>query len=273
MATINAKTIEGQFRDYFNKLVYAGLKDNDIGSEKPSPYSPMSWQSYDNILKEKKDRADGVKSRFTLAEPCKQFLTFLFSKMIEELKNIVMVEGDDVKAIRVKLELANAECYTEFMFGLAETLRNEFGETLKSAGDPTRWFANQIIGFLPLYSTKPVLTALIAQEFDEFLKALAWLFSKLLAYYEVSISGELFLGTLAQQGMSQIMLDTVQSCLRAKPAAKPRAKKAVVSNTPASTEAPTPTTTETPVNTSVVNVQPEATSVKHDELDDMLMNV
>lgn len=111
------------------------------------------------------------------------------------------------------------------MFELGEKYKHLFGEKLKNASDPALWFHNQIVGFLKAYAGQAVLVATVSQLFENFLKALAWLFAKLLWYYEVSISDKLFLGTLAQQGVEQVMLDEIQSGLRAKPPAKPRTKK------------------------------------------------
>lgn len=272
MSTLNAKTFEKQFNDYFSKLIYAVFEDIERDWNGDLPHSPLMYQNYKNLCKDKKDRGDGLKNRFTISDPVRQFLTFLFGKMIEEVRNVQLVDGDSIASITEKLEGENAECYTVFMYQVANVLKNEFGETLKAAGDPSLWFHNQIIGFLPQYATKPVLIALISSEFDTFLKAFAWLFGKLLWYYEVTISEQLFLGILAQQGMRQDMLDVLHSSLRAKPAAKPRVRKTASSAASSAANTPSPSAGE---NTEPKNepnpVESEAAADK--ELADMLADV
>jgi hypothetical protein len=76
--------------------------------------------------------------------------------------------------------------------------------------------------------------------FENFLKALAWLIGKLIWYCEISISDKLFLGILAQQNLEQVMLDELQSGLRAKPPAKPRTKKLGMGTAAASAAEATP---------------------------------
>ncbi len=222
--SVSAKTLETQLNNYFSKLIYATFNDIERDWNGTNVYNPLMHQNYANLCKDKKDRSDGLKSRFTISDNVRQYLAFMFGRYISELKNIQIIDGDNVATIRAKVSAANEDCYTEFMYNTAEVFRAEFGTTLSSAGDPTLWFHNQIVGFLPQYATKPVVVAIVSTEFDSFLKAMAWLFGQLLWYHEVSISGELFMGTLAQQGLSQIMRDMLQDCLRAKPPTKPRTK-------------------------------------------------
>lgn len=246
--TINAKVFEPKFNEYLSKLIYAVFDDNKRDWNGPLKYSDLIYQNYQNLLLDKKARCEGLKSRFTVSSEVKQYLTALFAKMIEEIDLIEVTDNDTVGSLTDKLDEANMECYTTFMWGLAARYKEKFGATLKSAGDPTLWFHNQIIGFLPRYATKPIVIALFSSEFDSFLKAIAWLLGKFLWYYEVSVSGELFLGMLAQQSVDQIMLDELNSGLRAKPPVKPRSKKADTS-----TGAVVNTTNTVAINATVIN--------------------
>lgn len=226
----NPKLFEKKFGEYFQKLIYASFEDIERDWNGDIPYSSNIYQSYKNLCKEEKDRVKKMKGRFVLSDQIKQFLTFFFGKMIEEIAIIDPIDeivDDDISAILTELEVANTECYTVFMYNISATFKNKIGATLKTANDPSRWFYNQIVGSLPQYAMNMNLITIIASKFDDFLKSMAWLLGKLLFYHEVTISAELFLGTLAQQGMSQLMLDLIQANLRAKPAAKPRAKKPV----------------------------------------------
>lgn len=245
MSTVNAKEVEKHFNEYLSKLIYAVFKDIETDWNGPITHSPLMYQTYDNLCKEKQKQADGVKNRFTIADPTRQYLTFMFGRMIEELKNIAMVDGDTAASIRAKLVSANAECYTDFMYSVS-TLRDRFGSTLKNAADPTMWFHNQIVGCLPQYVAKPMLIAIVSTEFDAFLKSLAWLLGKLLWYTNDSVSANLFLGTMARQGMSQLMLDLMAGSLRDKPPAKPRQKKTVAGAAAPGAATPATTTPGTP---------------------------
>jgi len=225
MASLNAKNFEKQFNEYLSKLIYAVFDDIARDWNGSIKHNPLIFQNYTNLLLDKKDRGEGLKSRFTIYSEVRQYLTLMFGKFVEEFKNIQMVDGDTVQSVIEKLNEANAECFSAFMFELGNRYKSKFGATLRSAGDQQRWFHSQIVGFLPEYATRHVLIGMVSDEFDTFLKAVAWIFGKLIWYYEVSVNSELFLGTLAQQDMEQVMLDELSSGLRAKVPAKPRKAK------------------------------------------------
>lgn len=266
MAQINAKIFESKFNEYLSKLIYAQFDDAARDWNGTIKYNPLMYMSYQTLLLEKKSRPDGLKSRFTISSEVRQYLTKLFSKLVEEFGLIQMVDGDNITTILEKLEEANAECYSSFMFKLGAAYKDKFGASLKAACDSSLWFHNQIVGFLPTYANKQMLIAIVSTEFETFLKAIAWIIGKLIWYYEVSISSEFFLGTLAQQNLSQEMLDELSSGLRAKTPAKPRTKKAAAS-TPV-----TPDTPGTPVQeVNAVQAAPEVSEA--DDVAAMLEDV
>ncbi len=271
---------EKQIGELFNRFIYAAFKDISRDWNGTDEFSPALWQNYDNLIKAKDDKSDGLRNRFTIAIDVKQFLSFLFNKLIEEVRNIKMVEGDTVASITRNLVEANAECFSAYMFAQGAKYKDSFGETLKSASDPTRYFHNQITGALPMYVGAPILIGIISTEFERYLKAKAFIVAKLIWYYRASVSGELFLGLTATTGMSQVMLDLIQCSLRDKPPAKPRAKKAAgAADAPAATPATVPTgaAVTAPVNAPTATTPneaiPAATSVENDALADVLANV
>jgi hypothetical protein len=235
---LNAKNFETKFNEYLSKLVYATFADIEREWNSPLKYDKLLYMCYSTLLLDKKARPDGLKSRFTISSEVRQYLTRLFSKMIEEFENIKMVDGDDITTVIKKLLNENTDCYSSFMFELGARYKDKFGPTLSEAGDTTLWWHGQIVGFLPQYSTKPMLLAIVSNGFDMFLKAIAWLFGKFLWYYEASISSEMFLGLLAQQSLNQLMLDELSSGLRARVVGKSRSKKVGASVSPAATTTP-----------------------------------
>lgn len=222
------KTFEKQINEYFTKLIYAAFED--IGAEWNGDikFSPLMYQNYKNLCEEKKNRCDGLKSRFTVSDQVRQMLTFFFINLTEEINNIAIADNEDIHEIGHNLRLANADCYSGFMLDVTSRYRHFLGPTLVQAGDTSRWFYNKIIDRLPQYSTKHMVLAIINAAFDMFIKSMAWLMGKFLWYVEMTISEQLFLAQMAQLGMSQDMIDVLQSNLRPRPVPKPRAKKSGV---------------------------------------------
>lgn len=214
--------VEKQFNDYLSKLIYAVFEDIKKDWNGTLKHSDLMYQNYENVCKDKKDKGDGLKARFTISDPVKQFMAFMFARMLEEVSNVKAFNTNDWDDIVAALVDANAECYTQFMSRVAKCYAPMLGKVVLNANDTTNWFSGRILGALPQYAARPVLIAVITEGFNAFVKSLAFIFGKLLWYYEASISENLFLGTFAQQGMSQDMLDIMQSGLRAKTPAKPR---------------------------------------------------
>jgi hypothetical protein len=85
--------------------------------------------------------------------------------------------------------------------------------------------------------------------FDNFLKALSWLMGCMITHYTRSLSEELLIGTLAQHGLSQIMIDMLRSDLRPKKIRPARAPKNATPEPPpvesqTNTESATPAANE-----------------------------
>jgi len=222
---VDSKVFDNKAQILLNRLIYAAQKDIENSWNSEHPFSPNMFQSYDNLIKDKEHQGDGLKGRFAISDQAKQFITVMFSKMICEIKNIELVENDTIETMRTKLTDANFECYADFMFNLAATLRGEFRATLIAAGDPTMWFRAQICGMLPKYATSERIISLISAEFNDFLKAMAWLLAVHLWYKPGTVDKGLFLATIAQQGMGQEMIDVLSDGLREKPPTKPRVTK------------------------------------------------
>jgi hypothetical protein len=268
-----AKAHEKQFGDYLSKLIYAVFDDIDLSWNGDQKCSPLVFQSYKNLCADKKDRGAGLKNRFTISDPVRQFLAFLHTSMLEELGGIVIDDGDSVATIGTKLLEANPESYTAFMYQVASANKARFGPTLKSACDSTRWFHGQIVGALTGYAARPVITAVLSTEFDSFMKSLAWLIGKLIFYHEMPVTETLFMGLLAQQAVCQEMLDVLQSSLRAKVPAKPRPnKKAAVTPAVAPSGGPLVVPTADPIITPPEKTAPPPEVIDAD-IDDMLLSI
>lgn len=274
MATINAKVFEPYFNNHLSRLIYAVFEDIKTKWNGPLIYSDLMFQNYKNLLLEKKLQAEKLGNRFTVSTEVRQMLTKLFAKMIEELNLIDINEGDDIQTISQKLDNEITECYTTFMWKTASEYKCKFGDTLKNDVDKSLWLQNHIVGLLPKYVGKAMIIAIISTEFEAFLKAVAWILGQMIWYYEVSVSSGLFLGTLAQLSMQQIMIDELSSCVRPKPPAKPKAKKASASATPSSSEPTTATPPANAENAEQLEQKPEETIVMPTEaLDEDLADV
>lgn len=232
--SLNPKICEKQLNDYVSRLIYAAQADIDADYEGTPKYSPLLFSNYENICKDKKDRGEGLKNRFSLLDATKQFVTILFGKLLDECKQITIDDKDEPAAIRQKLVDATTDCFSDFMIGMSDLHRNNFGPVLKSAGDPTRWFYNQIAGQLPLYAAKPLILARINGIFDDFLKALAWDIGCLQWHMSGNVSENMFLAVMAQNGMTSLLQSLLEDSLREKAPTKPRSKK---EKTPESTDA------------------------------------
>lgn len=277
MAALDAKTCEKQCNTVLTRYIYAAFKDTEAGWD-GTPKNPLMFQSYDNlILKDDSPDKLTVKGRFTINTDVKQFVCFLFSKLIEENKNVDIVDTDSNETIAAKLDAANTDCYSSFMITLGENYKDMLGDTLKSAGDPSGWFRAQIEGLLPKYKTAPIVVAVIATQFDRFLKALAYGIACFIWYSEGSVNSVLFLGLMAHCGMSIVMRDEIESSLREKPPPKPK-KKAGDTPATASAAAVAADGAAAPVDTSATPagtvVAPTGTApAAADSLKDVLANL
>jgi hypothetical protein len=222
-----SKNIESQLGIYVCKLIYATLKDLQNIHSDANEHDDLMFQTYDNLCKKRDDRLTGVKNRFTLSDPVKQFIAFFFKSMIEEIKNIELQDAVTVNIITDRIIIENAICYMPFMVALHATYAERFGATLKGANDTSMYIHNRVVGHFPQYASKLVTMAAISTTFDAFLKAIAWIFGSILWYSGTTITEQLFLGVLSiQSNITQDMLDTLRSCLRDKPAPKSRSKHA-----------------------------------------------
>jgi hypothetical protein len=225
---VGYKLYERQFNDYLSLLIYATIQDNIDGGGNDDGYSELIYQSFGNLMKEKKDRCY-VKNRFTIQDQVRQHLLFLFKKMIEESKNINLEMEEDTAKIITKLAAANADCYSEFMFTISPHIESKFGPALKSASD-NNWFISKMIEHLSKDYTSMNITITIMKigvEFDKFLRKIAWLLGQYYWVTKASITDKIFEVTLLQQGMTIVMIYGMTMALRPKiirPKKKPTKK-------------------------------------------------
>src|SRR5579872_4445364 len=115
---MSVKTVEKHFRTYLAKLTYAVFADKERHLNVNIKYDPLMYQTYKNICKDKKDQIDGAKSRFTVGDVPSQLMVILFGKLTNEIKNTQLDENDTIDQIIQKLEAANADCFSKFMFDM-----------------------------------------------------------------------------------------------------------------------------------------------------------
>lgn len=202
---------------YVNSLIYAAISDRDAVGDVESKYSEFSYQSYKNLNLPEKEKADGVKNRFTICPDVKRTLDTLFKKFMEEVKNIQIVAGDDVDSVITKLELENTECYGSCMLGIGK-LSLHAGQDLSAATDATHWFQQQIVGGLPEYAGKLGLVGVVSDGFNAYLKGLAWSIATYLWFtHSTSVNMSLLQTILVLNGLDQTLATTLMSLLPAKP--------------------------------------------------------
>ncbi len=231
-ATKLHKAFEAQVNQYLSKLIYAVFADieADMEAGKDPEFSPNLWQTYNNICKPKADR-DSVRSRFTIGGEVSQYIRILFFTEILELTQTSadITSADDAVVILKKVEAVVADSATAFMFKLAaeqEGRSNDdqqalFSSTLIKARDPTDWFHNQFMHYLPIWASGVaqyrVLLGRLSVQFDYFLKAVAWSLGNLAWYTGMkTISGDVFIGEMAQRPMSTTMISKIKDQLRPK---------------------------------------------------------
>jgi hypothetical protein len=221
-----------------------------------------------------------LKSVFTVSTEVKQVYSCLFVKLIEELKNVQLEEGDNIETIREKLVDANTDCYSAYMFDYSAKKRISFGQALKASADVEQYFHNKILGQLPQYKANPVLIAIISQAFDQFIKATAYDIAWWVWYTNMSVNQGMFLSIMATNGMDQLYRDELQGSVRVKEV-KPKKAKA----TPPATPTPAPPTTPVEKTAEELMVEKMASAtvdeptededeeLPEDDLDDMLASV
>lgn len=275
----DSKTLENKLADNLAMLVYATLDDIENGCDDSIDNSKSL--SYKTICMPKKSRPAGLSAKFTIADNVRQFLAFIFNSYVEELTNASLLKDDTLEDIKAKTIEGNCECYTEFMMNLSTQIRGHMGETLISAGDVSHWFRARLVGKLPSYNMCDKLISLIYLELVDFIKSVAYLFGSLWWYTHGNITPGLFLGTMKQFGMKQIMLDMLESCIREKipKAAKTTPNVAAVEAT--ATEAVVveaiTETTDTPVagtiDIPVAETSAESINTNENNLLDILNNI
>lgn len=196
--------------------------------------SEYEYQTYANICKPKGEQSI-LKPRFNLTTEVKQYLSFMFNKLAEEVSEITMEPKDTRVSLRAKLTALYDECFTEFMFAMTDAFEGRLkdGLTLLTAESKTKWVSATLTGRLSAQKTYEVPLAIIADMYTSWLKTIAWLLVRAHCYMQSSLNGPLFMTIMAHQGMCQPMLDQLwPACLREKKTT-PRKPKTKPSSMPA----------------------------------------
>jgi hypothetical protein len=232
------------------------------GTKKKEPKKFIGWQHYDNFILNKDVRVL-LQPVLTIQAEVKAMLVTIFDTMIKEIKNIDMVDNDNLETVRQKLIDANAICLNQFIIDFGNTIKPSFGATLESAGDENQYFGNKIVGNVPQYKNKPILTGILAMYFDTFLKAISWVVAKQQWYESTPLNKKYFLGLLAGRGLSYDFLDIIENGI------KQKAVKATKAPSAPRKKKTTSTTNNTNSVSSVINdiveKKPDAVPVEEDE--------
>lgn len=254
---MTAKNMEKTFNEIMTMYILATMKDIRVNWEDEDPFpavvkkneekdvadntkkgepkkevkKTVGFQHYDNIILLKETRLP-MSPVVTISQEVKGIMVRIFERLITEVKNIEMVEGDTLSSIKEKLIKENNECLCKFLIEIGERNKEYFGQTLENAGDAQQYFSNKIVGNIPMYKTKPSLTAILFEFFDKFLKSISWSIAKSQWYNPTSVNKKYFLAMLNSMGLDQIILYDIEGVKTpkkekiAKPATK-RTKKPV----------------------------------------------
>jgi hypothetical protein len=228
MTSLNAQPTEKYLGGLLSIRIHAGITDIDTDSERENPYSELNWQSYKNSKRSKDDQFEGLTARFTIQSEVKQHLTFIFGKLISEIKNVLLDETDTAITIIEKLNDEHAESFGSYVFVAGEHYKDIIGKVLRDDVDDKEWIRNQLVGQLPQYAGRTKIYDTITTGMELFIKAVSWLTAKFIWYHDDrTINSKFFLGIFSTLDVPQIMLDEMQTALRAKKPAsrKPKSKK------------------------------------------------
>lgn len=252
------KTFEKRLNEYLSKMIYAVIYDLEKAMDTP-PTNNYLTQNYENICKPKEKKSMGLQARFTISDDSRQLLTLIYYKMIEEIKNIKVDSSDDKTIWHKKILEANYECYVDFVLRVNNFAEKLITPTLKSVSDETKWIHSQFVGALPEYTNNLVFVSQMYKYYEDFLKSIAWIIGSLFTYYSAKLSEDLLIGTFAQHGLSQTMIDILLADIRPKAPKKPKKDGAArlrdaktsksVENTPPQSDVPSQ---EPPAVTPVV---------------------
>ncbi len=219
MDKFDGKMFEKRINDYLSLLVYASLQDLDVDGS--TTYSVYLFQNYANLCnarasKTKISKAGGLKPRFSISDGVRQIIMLMFKEEIREISSVVISKDESMDSVQKTIRNTNYDCYTEFISRIAAEKNRMLGTTLCGASDVTQWFANQFISCLPKLDS--VLLAQFSKQFDQFLKALAWLISLSVWYRPTggALTNEMFYAILGQQSMPMIMITNLRDRLRPK---------------------------------------------------------
>ncbi len=216
------KAFESQVNQYLGKLIYAVFADIEADMEvgETPRFSPNLWQTYGNICKPKAER-DKVKSRFVVGVDVAQYIRILFFTEIRELTQAQadILATDDIATIVKKIETIVDDSATAFMFRFASEQQGRFSSILINAREPTNWFHGQFAHYLPTWTSGNAAYRILLEhlnvQFDGFLKAVAWSLGNLTWFVGIkSISGNIFIGEMAQYSMSTAMISKIKDQLR-----------------------------------------------------------
>jgi hypothetical protein len=218
--------IEFNIGEYFNRLIYAVLKDMDLqcnDDELLNLYNEFTYQNYNNLTQNRENRLV-LKTRFTLSVEAKQYLTMLFHRLIEEAKNIDINDNDTIEVIVNRLDEYNDESYSKCMYTFSQKYIGSFSQTLLHASEPRNYLPEKLSGDIPALAGRYLIIAQLIKIYDDFLKTLAYLIGIYQWYNKTTISGKMILVYLTYGGMNQFMLDELITKLRPKKQVKRKPK-------------------------------------------------
>jgi ribosomal protein L30E len=233
-AATNTKSTDAQFETQMGKTfmiyVYAAL--DDIKSTWPTTwkYGPLI-HTYNTILGGKPEGTkDTPKHVATLSSEAKQILKICFYKFVEEIEHveeaIEVTKQDSAEGLANKLIKQcgeyNDDSIAVDLHKIGTENEPKFGKSLSEC-NKDKFMTPETPKHIPSHVNMAGTVILV---WKTFVKSVAYKYAHLLICAKtMPMSQQLMTGIIFEAGIGPLSLDAITSCIRIKPAPKPRAKK------------------------------------------------
>ncbi len=229
-----AKATERHINELATLFVYAALEDVESdfdGDERPKFDKPV--QTYSNLCQPKDKRIKALKARFTLSEHVKEMLSYMFNTYIVDVNQL------DTNGVANAADLISratsdlTESIIPFMDKILSTYSTLMGDKLTGATSPSNYISVAMSKQFQFSNT--IVVAVAYDLYYRFMKALACLIGRNIAYSEYTVSEKFMLGLCSQHGMTYAEISSMRASLSPKKPPKNAAtsKPAVVTATTA----------------------------------------
>ena len=215
MSIAAVKAIEKNIGSCLSLSVYAAIKDGEIDCEYEK-VSEYTYQSYDNLIKEKEKQGAGLVQRFKLSDPVKQFMAFFLEKFCEELSSIKITGTDTIETIGARMNAELSDSYGAFLIKICGKEKIYFGNNLKNLTTGFSYFTGLIESKLIGLKQMPEIMKKVTEEFNLFIKSIAFIFAKFICRGKLQINENNFLLVTDLYGLDYFMINEMQLSQREK---------------------------------------------------------